>query len=58
MLLDEEWQARLKAYLKRAARVKCRQCRAWMRFKPTKKTPSTRRCPPHANICTGCMVLE
>lgn len=45
-------------YRNRDARLKCVQCKGWMRYTPTKKTPLKRSAPPHADLCTSCALEE
>ncbi len=36
------------------ARLKCWNCRGWMRRRPTANTPLVRMPAPHAGMCVGC----
>jgi len=56
--LSDQQQIRLLVYRKKDYRSKCSQCRRWMRFKPTLKTPATRRSAPNAGRCTDCPVKK
>lgn len=57
LTLTEEGRTKYFTYLKRNARLKCRQCRRWMCFKPTKRTKLERRKPPRSNVCAECPVI-
>lgn len=45
-------------YKRKDFRVKCALCQRWMRYKPTEKTPATRREPPDAGTCTDCPIMK
>jgi len=43
-------------FRRRDVRLKCSECRGWMRNKPTEKTPLKRAQPPRAGHCTSCAI--
>jgi hypothetical protein len=41
-------------YVQRDYRVRCHECKKWMKYYPTKKTPLQRRKAPNAGHCVKC----